>query len=112
MKRSNRFLATGICVIFTLLASSSFAMDQVTITGTVYPVAWDENDKATQAVLMSEDQEYVIIKDGAGLELSGLEYMDVKVNGVLGTDMEGRATVTVTEYEVMLPEAEGATGNN
>lgn len=105
MKRNNRCLILGLCVLvlsFGVYSMNVFAADEVTITGTVYASAWDENENVTAAAIVAwGGEEYAIANNATGQELFKLDSKDVKAFGVVGEDSEGRKTITVTKYEVM-----------
>jgi len=104
MKRIKGLLISGLCALVLLsvaCATNVFAADEVTVTGTVYATAWDDNDNVTAAVIAGLDEELVIVANAAGKELFKLNYRDVKATGVIGQDGEGNKTLTVSSYEVM-----------
>lgn len=102
---SQKCAAAGLFALLVLLfAPNVLAAEQVTMAGTVYPVGWDENDQVVQAVIVSGDKEYLIVRDAIGQELFDMSYRDVKVIGQLGEDSEGNPTVTVMEYEMLMQE--------
>jgi hypothetical protein len=108
MKRNNGNLILGLCalILFSVVfATNVFAADEVTVTGTVYATAWDDNDNVTAVVISTMGKEYVIVANAAGNELFKLGFKVVKASGVIGEDSEGNETLTVTSYEVM-PESE------
>lgn len=100
-----RILAFGLCVVVLLspvCATSVFAADEVTITGTVYTLL-DDNYNVTSAVIISISGEYIIVDNAIGEELYELENKIVRAYGVVGEDSEGNKTLTASKYEV-LPE--------
>ena len=107
MRANKRFFVLGLCALMVLsvgYATNVFAADEVTIIGTVFAEAWDENDNVIAAVIAGSGEkyvEYVIVANAAGKELFKLSYKDVKASGVIGKDSEGKKTITVTKYEVM-----------
>ena len=104
MKRNKRFFVVGFCtliLIFALSAANLCAADEVTLTGTVYATAWNDDDNVTAAIIASSGEEYVIVANAAGKELFKLNYMDVMAKGVIGQDSEGNKTLTVNSFEVM-----------
>ena len=106
MKRNKRFLVLGLCALVLLsvvCATNVFAADEVTITGTVYAVTWDDNDNVTGATIVGMGEEYAITANAVGQELFKLDNKVVKASGVVGEDSEGNKTFTVTNYEI-LPE--------
>ena len=103
---SQKCAAVGLFALLVLLfAPNVLAAEQVIMVGTVYPVGWDENDQVVQAVIVSGDKEYLILKDAIGRELFDMSYRDVKVIGQVGEDSDGNPTVTVVEYEILMQEA-------
>lgn len=108
MKRNKGFLISGLCALILLsvvFAINVFAADEVTITGTVYAAAWDDNDNVTAVVIGDMGKEYVIVANAAGKELFQLDFKVVRATGIIGEDSEGNTTLTVTSYEVM-PKSE------
>lgn len=108
MKRNKGSLISGLCalILFSVVfATNVFAADEVTVTGTVYATAWDDNDNVTAAVIAGVGGEYIIVNNAAGKELFKLDFKAVKASGVIGEDSEGNKTLTVTSYEVV-PESE------
>ena len=106
MKRNKKFF-WGLCALMLLYAVSAanvFAADEVTVTGTVYATAWDDNDNVTAAVIAGLDEEFVIVANAAGKEMFQLNYRDVKATGVIGQDSEGNKTLSVSNYEVIQEE--------
>ena len=106
MKRNKRSLISGLCALVLLClvcATNVFAADEVTVTGTVYATAWDDNGKVIAAVIACSGEEFIIVANAAGTELFNLNYKDVMASGVIGQDSEGNKTLTVSSYEV-LPE--------
>lgn len=105
MKPNARSLILGLFALVLLsvvCATNVFAGDEVTITGTVYAAAWDENENVTAATIVAwTGEEYAIVNNAIGQQLFKLNAEDVKATGVVGEDSEGNKTVTVTKYEVM-----------
>ena len=104
MKRNKGSLISGLCALMlfsVVFATNVFAADEVTVTGTVYATAWDDNDNVIAAVIGVMGEEYVIVANAAGKELFKLDFNVVKAAGVIGKDSEGNKTLTVTSYEVM-----------
>jgi hypothetical protein len=106
MKRNKRSLISGLCALVLLCvvcATNVFAADEVTVTGTVYATAWDDNGKVIAAVIACLGEEFIIVDNAPGKELFNLNYRDVMASGVIGQDNEGNRALTVSSYEV-LPE--------
>ena len=99
-------MISGLCALVLLClvcATNVFAADEVTVTGTVYATAWDDNGNVIAAVLACSGEEFIIVANAPGKELFNLNYRDVTASGVIGQDSEGNRTLTVSSYEV-LPE--------
>ena len=104
MKRKKGSLISGLCALMVLslvYATNVLAVDEATVTGTVYATAWDDDDNVTAAVIAGFGEEYIIVQNAVGKELLKLNYKDVKASGVIGEDSEGNKTLTVSSYEVM-----------
>ena len=107
MKRGKRFFVLGLSTLMLLSAVSAanvFAADEVTVTGTVYATAWDDDDNVTAAVMIGLDEEFVVVANAAGKEMFQLNYRDVKATGVIGQDSEDNKTLRVSSYEVIKEE--------
>lgn len=104
-KENNKFMAAWILALLLWFTATAFAVEPVPITGTVYPVGWDDSGHVAEAVIVSVDRDYLIVKDAIGRELHNMAYRDVKVIGHLAEDSDGNLTVTVVEYEVLMEDA-------
>jgi hypothetical protein len=100
MKGRNRIITLGLCIIFALVANV-FAVDEVTITGTLYPSASDDNANPTEVVIMNEAGDFAVVNNEVGQQLLRLAGKDVQVNGVVKKDDQGRWTITVSKFIVM-----------
>jgi ABC-type transport system substrate-binding protein len=105
MKANRGFLILGVCALVLLsgvCATNMFAANEVTITGTVYAAAWDDNENVTAATIVAwMGEEYAIVNNAIGQQLFKLDSKDVKATGVVGEDSEGNKTITVTKYETV-----------
>jgi hypothetical protein len=105
MRLNKTFLILVLFAMTTfslVCATNLFAAESVTITGTVYPAAWDENDNVTEVVITGVGQEYIVMNNAVGEQLLRHNGMDVKVTGILGKDNHGNRKITVTKYEIMM----------
>lgn len=107
MKRNKGSLILGLCALVFLsgvCATNVLGADEVTITGTVYAAAWDENENVTAATIVAwTGEEYAIVNNAIGQQLFKLDSKDVKATGIVGEDSEGNKTITISKYEV-IPE--------
>jgi hypothetical protein len=84
-----------------VFVASLSASDEATLSGTVYPVDWDERDNVTKAVIISPHGTYQITNDETGQALLRLKYGEVRVKGITGEDALGNPTITVIFYETV-----------
>ena len=104
MRLDKTILTLALCAMMTFFlvcGTNLFATEDVTIIGTVYAAAWDENENVTEAVIACIGREYIVINDAVGGQLLTLDGADVKVTGVVGEDDDGNWMITVTKYEIM-----------
>lgn len=98
-----RSVALGLWLM-CVFVPGVMAGDEITVTGTVHPVAWDESDNVfAAAIATSEGKEYVIAKDSIGKSLFKLAYKKVEVTGLVRENARGERTIKVRKYKV-LPE--------
>jgi hypothetical protein len=87
-----------------MFAANVFAADEITLTGTVHPIAWDDSDNVfAAAIATSKGEEYVIAKDSMGKSLFKLAYQKVEVTGVVRENTVGELRIKVRKYKV-IPE--------
>lgn len=81
---------------------------ELTITGTVVPEDWDENDKVIRVGVKTSDyEEYVVEHNKSGKELSSLIDRRVRVKGRVRERLDGELIITVDSYELIGKEREG-----
>lgn len=102
MKRNNEVIAVVLCAVL-VFAGQVFPSEETTITGTVYAVAWDEDDNVMEAFIDGETGDYIIINDSVGRQLFAMGGAYVEVSGVIGEDADGNRTITVANYKVLRP---------
>lgn len=96
-------MALGLCLMFVFVPGVT-AGDEITMTGTVHPIAWDDSDNVfAAAIATSKGKEYVIAKDSMGKSLFKLAYKKVEVTGLVRENTRGQQTIKVRKYKV-LPE--------
>ena len=98
MKRRSGIITVGFYIMLAL-AANLFAAGEVTVTGTLYAVAWDEDDNVIEAVISGEGGEYIIVNNSVGQKLCKMAGAYVEVTGVIGKDVEGNRTITVVDYQ-------------
>jgi len=74
---------------------------QVTITGIITPVEWDEDDCVIAVALStSDEEEYLIDNNDLGEELLEFTSQNVRITGVLEEDEYGDRKIIVKKYKV------------
>ncbi|MGA1874288.1 MAG: hypothetical protein ACMUIA_01640 [bacterium] len=74
---------------------------EVTLTGIITPVEWDENDCVIAVALSTSDEEEYLIDDSdLGEELLEFTSQNVRVTGVLEEDEYGDKRIIVKRYKV------------
>jgi hypothetical protein len=87
-----------------VFVASVLAADEITLIGTVHPIAWDESDNVfAAAIATKKGEEYVIVKDSMGKSLFKLAYKRVEVTGVVRENTLGEKTIKARKYKV-IPE--------
>ena len=79
------------------------------ITGIILPSRWNEQGKPARIAIHTDDQkEYQIDFSGAGKELLNLTYKKVAVQGKLREQLNGRAILSVRQYQVINDELQSS----
>ncbi|MEJ2220164.1 MAG: hypothetical protein P8X80_05055 [Desulfobacterales bacterium] len=72
------------------------------ILGIILPSRWNEQGKPARIAIHTDDQkEYQIDFGGAGKELLNLTYKKVAVQGKLRQQLNGRAILSVRQYQII-----------
>jgi hypothetical protein len=72
------------------------------ISGIIMPSRWNEQGRPARIAIHTDNQqEYEIDFSGAGKELLNLAYKKVVVLGKLREQLNGRATLSVRQYQVI-----------
>lgn len=75
---------------------------EVTLTGTIMPSEWDEDDQVTGIMLLTEDEEeYPIVVNPIQEELLDFVKHEVELTGTLGEDEEGSPIFETISFEVL-----------
>ena len=104
MKRNRNFsiLVLRFFACITLFsAAPALTVDEVSVTGTVYPDDWDDKGNVTLVVVETSDGEiYYVSGDATGKELFKLLEKNVRVRGTV-EDAGGEKVITVKKYEIV-----------
>ncbi len=77
-------------------------VQEVTVTGLVKAVEWDESGSACQVSILTEnEEEYFVSPKGMGRELLELEQSEVEVTGKFKKDKGGNNTIIVNKYKII-----------
>ena len=72
------------------------------ILGTILPSRWNEQGKPSRIAIHTDDKkEYQIDFSGAGKELLNLTYKKVAIQGKLREQLNGRAILSVRQYQII-----------
>jgi hypothetical protein len=72
------------------------------ISGIIMPSRWNEQGRPARIAIHTDNQqEYEIDFSGAGKELLNLAYKKVVVLGKLREQLNGRATLSVRQYQII-----------
>ena len=72
------------------------------ILGVILPSRWNERGKPARISIHTDDQkEYQIDFGGAGKELLNLTYKKVAIQGKLREQLNGRAILSVRQYQII-----------
>ena len=72
------------------------------ILGIILPSRWNEKGKPARIAIHTDDQkEYQIDFSGAGKELLNLTYKKVAIQGKLREQLNGRAILSVRQYQII-----------
>jgi len=98
-------LILGVCIVFlsnVIAPPRGDAAEQIIVTGTVWEDEWDDNNNVTAVVIEADDgEQFLVSNEGKGKELLTLAGKNVKVTGVVGEEVDGWKTITVTAYAVI-----------
>lgn len=79
----------------------SNSSNEVTLTGTVVPSEWDDDDNVIAVAISTDDEDYVVERNRLGAELFDFLDENVEVRGILKKGMSGGKGVSVIDYEVL-----------
>lgn len=72
------------------------------ITGIILPSRWNEQGKPARIAIHTDDRkEYQIDFSGVGKELLNLTYKKLAVQGKLREQLNGRAILSVRQYQII-----------
>ena len=74
---------------------------EMTLTGFIAPVDWDNDDEVIAIGVSTEDEDYSVEMNKLGEELFDFLDEDVEVTGIVTEDRDGSKHITVTSYEVL-----------
>ena len=103
MKR--KLLLTGIFVLLIAFVMSVTVFkanaEEVTITGTVVAVGFDDKDKVIAVSIETDNESYYVSDNPLGKQLLDLEGENVNVTGIVGEDAVGNKIITVEAYKIL-----------
>jgi hypothetical protein len=105
MKKRQAFALVAICA-FTLLSlftiAYAYSENDITVKATVYGAAWNEKGEVTGVSLLTmEGDELFVAHSAVGDELLKQVEQNIKANGAVLVDKQGRKSITIYKYEIM-----------
>ncbi len=90
-----------IVLMVWALPAGAYWENEVEIKGTVFAVDNDDQGKATAvSVLDTAGEEYFVVHDETGDKLLDLVDKNVKVQGVINVDKDGKKQIKIKAYEL------------
>lgn len=82
------------------------------IQGIIMPSRWNEQGRPARIAIHTDDRkEYEIDFGGAGKELLDLTYKKVAIQGKLRQQLNGRAILSVRQYQIISDPSENSVSN-
>ncbi|MDO9529688.1 MAG: hypothetical protein Q7J27_11095 [Syntrophales bacterium] len=102
MKRKLLSAVIFVLLITFVMSVTAFKAnaEEVTITGTVVALDFDDKDKVVAVSIDTADGYYDVSDNSIGKQLLTLLDKNVKVTGIVGEDKDGNRTITVKSYEI------------
>ncbi len=96
-------LVACACMLLSLFAIAyGYSENDITVKATVYGAAWNEKGEVTGVSLLTVDgDELFVVHNPVGDELLKQIEQNVKVNGAVLVDKQGRKNITIYKYEIM-----------
>jgi len=89
-------------MLFCLLTIAyGYSENDITVKATVYGAAWNEKGEVTSVSLLTTDgDELFVVHNAIGDELLKIVEQNIKANGAVLVDKQGRKNITVYKYEI------------
>lgn len=92
-----------VCMLLSLFTTVyGYSENDITVKATVYGAAWNDKGEVTGVSLLTVDgDELFVAKNAVGDELLKQVEQNVKVNGAVLVDKQGRKNITIYKYEIL-----------
>ena len=105
MKKRQAFVLVVICALMLLslfTTAYGYSENDITVKATVYGATWNEKGEVTDVSLLTVDgDELFVVHTAAGDELLKQVEQNIKANGAVLIDKQGRKNITVYKYEIL-----------
>ncbi len=102
-KRHAVILAVCACMLLSVFSIAyGYSENDITIKATVYGAAWNAAGDVTSVSLLTvEGDELFVVHNAVGDELLKQVDQNIKANGAVLLDKQGRKNITIYKYEIL-----------
>jgi hypothetical protein len=102
-KRQAVVLAVCACMLLSLFSIAyGYSENDITVKATVYGATWNDKGEVTGVSLLTvEGDELFVVHNALGDELLKQVDQNIKANGAVLVDKQGRKNMTIYKYEIM-----------
>lgn len=102
-KRHAVVLAVCACMLLSLIGIAyGYSENDITVKATVYGADWNAKGDVTSVSLLTvEGDELFVTHNAVGDELLTKVDQNIKANGAVLVDKQGRKNITIYKYEIL-----------
>jgi len=95
--------AVCVCMVLSLFGIAyGYSENDITVKATVYGAAWNAKGDVTDVSLLTvEGDELFVVHNAVGDELLAKVDQNIKANGAVLVDKQGRKNITIYKYEIL-----------
>ena len=105
MKKQQSFviaMASAVMLLLSFTIAHSYSENTITVKASVYGAAWNTKGEVTDISLITTDgDELFVVHNPLGDELLKLVEQNIKVDGAVLVDKQGRKNITIYKYEIL-----------
>jgi len=100
--RNSALAVLAVCLLLSFSTSGyGYSENDITVKASVYGAAWNEKGEVTEVSLLTTDgDELFVVHNPVGDELLKLVEQNIKVNGAVMVDKQGKKNITIYKYEI------------